>query len=97
MIDILKREILIAIVLLAIGLAALPAAIYLVGQQIMGPYESEAGLTGLMDHIWADLTAGAPQAWLLVLSPWLVIQTARLAMRIGRRRRSREPDHSSDM
>jgi hypothetical protein len=95
MIDIIKRELLIAVVLLAIGLAALPAAIYFVGQQIMGPYESEAGLTGLMDQIWADLMTGAPHAWLLVLSPWLVIQTARLAMRAGRRRKTREPDHSS--
>ncbi len=95
MITTLKRELLIALALLAVGLVLLPPAIYAVGQQLLGPYESDSGLTGLMDAIWVDLTTGAAHAWLLVLSPYVVIQIARLGLSVARGRRTRDLNHNS--
>jgi hypothetical protein len=89
------REAWIAATLLAFGVLALPPAIYLVGQQLFGPYDAGGGLAALVDRIWLDLTQGEPAAWLLVLSPYVVIQLGRLSLRLFRGRRSREPDHSS--
>jgi hypothetical protein len=90
------REAWLAATLLAFGVLALPAAIYLVGQQIFGPYEAEGGLAALVDRIWLDLAQGEPVAWLLVLSPYAVIQLGRISLRLFRGRRRREPDHSSE-
>ncbi len=80
------RETLLALVLLAVGLFALPAAVYLVGQEIIGPYE--AGLAGFYDAIGNALIAGNPYAWILVLSPYLSVQLLRLLLRLRRARRS---------
>jgi hypothetical protein len=90
------RETWIAATLLAFGVLALPPAIYLVGQQVFGPYDAEGGLTSLVDRVWLDLAQGEPVAWLLVLSPYVVVQLGRASLTLFRGRRTREPDHSSD-
>ena len=82
----LKKEALLAAVLLGIGLFVLPPAVYWVGQQIVGPYESDAGLLGLVGQIWSEFFRGAPAAWLLVASPYAFVQLLRLAVHAKRRR-----------
>lgn len=79
------RELLLALCLLAVGLFLLPAAVYFVGQEIIGPYE--AGLLGFYDAIGNALLAGSPYAWILVLSPCLAIQLFRLVLWMRRHRR----------
>ena len=80
----LKRELAIAAVLLAFGLVVLPYAIYFVGVQIIGDYESEDGALGLGLTIWSALAGGEWAAWVLVLSPYAVVQLLRLAVRVAR-------------
>lgn len=80
----IKREIAIAAALFAAGLLLLPPAIYWVGRQVAGDYGG--GPLALADQVWADFMHLEPAAWLLVLSPYLVLQLVRL---IGRTWRAR--------
>ena len=84
----IKRELTIAAVLLLIGLVPVPIAVYFVGQAVVGPYEGAAGLFGIMGQIVADLTGFRLGAWILVLSPYLIIQLLRVAIHAQRNRRS---------
>jgi len=81
-----RREIAIAASLLAFGLLALPFAIYLVGQRMLGEYGDGAGPLDLAESLWLDLLSLRPAAWILVLSPYLTIQLARAVRRIWRRK-----------
>ena len=81
----LKKELLIFAVLLLFGLIVLPVCVYVVGQNLIGQYSPDAGVSGLLTAIWNDLAGFAPAAWILVLSPWLVIQLLRLGVRLWRR------------
>jgi hypothetical protein len=84
--DALKRELTIAAVLFAFGFFALPLAIYWVGSEFIGQYEPGAGALTLADRIWSGLLSLNPFAWVLVLSPYIVIQLARLIRRTWRTR-----------
>jgi len=81
-----QREVAIAAALLAFGLLALPFAVYVVGQQMLGEYGDGLGALALAENIWADLLSFRLPAWVLVLSPYLTIQLARGVRRIWRRR-----------
>lgn len=83
-----RKELLIAAALLGFGALLLPYAIYIVGQQIVGEYEGDGGPVGLGVAIWTGLVQGQWAAWLLVLSPYVVIQLLRLG---ALARRSRKP------
>ena len=80
-----RKELLLAVVLVGIGLFALPPAVFWVGQRVVGEYTPEGGLWDLTLDIWAGLFALNPMAWILVFSPYCIIQILRLA-RAGRRR-----------
>jgi hypothetical protein len=79
-----NRELTIFGVLFFVGLVILPVCIYVVGINLIGEYSPEAGISGLLMAIWGDLARLRIGAWILVLSPWLVIQLLRLAIRIWR-------------
>ena len=82
-----QRELALAAGLLAFGLIALPFAIYFVGQNLLGEYAGAgAGALGLAETVWRDLLALQPLTWLLVLTPYVVVQIARLVGRVWRRR-----------
>jgi hypothetical protein len=81
-----QRETAIAAGMLAFGLLALPFAIYLVGQQLLGEYAEGSGALVLAESIWLDLLALRLPAWLLVLTPYLVVQLMRAVRRAWRRR-----------
>jgi len=88
----LRRELILAGILIAVGALLLPVAIYFTGQVLLGPYSDEGhGLGRLYADIFGDLAGGFLPAWLLVLSPWLAIQLLRLAVIPLRRKREREP------
>lgn len=80
------KELLIAAILLSFGTLLLPVAVFMVGQQILGSYEG-GGVADLSQAVWSALLAGRASAWLLVLSPYLVIQLLRLSWRVLYRRR----------
>jgi hypothetical protein len=81
-----QRETAIAAGMLAFGLLALPFAIYMVGQQLLGEYAEGGGALMLAESIWLDLLALRLPAWLLVLTPYLLVQLARAVRRTWRRR-----------
>jgi hypothetical protein len=80
-----QRELAIAAGLLAFGLIALPFAVYVVGQRVLGEYDEGAGALDLAESLWLDLLSFELPAWILVLSPYLTIQLARGIRRIWRR------------
>ena len=82
--DRLRRETVIAAAGLAFGLFVLPAAIYWVGKRIFGDYSPDGGMLALAEQIWSDLLALDPAAWLLVLSPYVIVQLGRLVRRLWR-------------
>lgn len=82
--DRIRNEAILAGLLLAFGLFILPVAIYFVGQQIIGEYEGN-GAVGLVLALWSALVRADGVAWILVLSPYLVIQLLRLTWKIWRR------------
>ena len=79
-----RKEILIAMVMLGFGLVLLPVLVYWVGTQVVGEYVAEGGLWALMGHVWGDLASGGLLAWILVVSPYLIIQLLRLARYLWR-------------
>ena len=81
-----QREVAIAAGLLAFGMLALPFAVYLVGQRMLGEYGDGLGPLALVESIWVDLLSLRLPAWILVLSPYLTIQLARGVLRIWRRK-----------
>jgi hypothetical protein len=81
-----QREVTIAASLLALGLLALPFAVYVVGQRLLGDYAEGAGALDLAESIWLDLLSLRLPAWILVLSPYLTVQLARAVRRVWRRR-----------
>jgi len=72
-----KRESLLFLWLLLAGLVLLPMAVYIVGRQVFGDYGG-AGFPAFYGMLHSDLRSGRPAIWFLVLSPYLVWQTARL-------------------
>ncbi len=82
--DALRRELIVGATLFAVGFFILPPAIYWVGQEVFGDYAPNAGIWALTESIWSDLLSFRPAAWLLVLSPYGVIQLLRLGRRCWR-------------
>ena len=80
-----KREVAVAASLLAFGLFVLPIAIYTVGRQLIGAYGETDSMWDLAEIIWADLLTLEPPAWILVLSPYIVVQLLRWVWRLWRR------------
>ncbi len=81
-----KRELVIAAVLFGFGLLALPFAIYWVGSQLIGEYSPDASPLTLAEQIWTNLLQLEPFAWVLVVSPYVVLQLVRLVRRVWRTR-----------
>ncbi len=83
----LRRELLLLAALLSCGLLPLPVVVYWFGSRVVGEYSAESGLWGLIGHIWSDLATGNVLAWILVLSPYLIIQLLRLGRVLWRHKR----------
>lgn len=86
-----KHELLLLGGLLGFGLFLLPIVVYLVGIEIVGPYEGEDGAFGLLASILTAVARGNWAAWMLTLSPYLIFQLTRSAVRVLRRPRPVTP------
>jgi hypothetical protein len=85
----IRRELIIAGVLVPTGCLLLPLAIYFTGQTLLEQYsDSGEGIGRLYGDIFRDVASGSPSAILLILSPWLGLQALRLALLPLRRRRT---------
>ena len=71
------RELCLFLCLLFFGLVLLPIGVYLVGDEVFGPYGGH-GFSGFFGSISSKIRSGDWVAWFLVLSPYLGWQTIRL-------------------
>lgn len=74
----LRREALLFAVFGGLGLLALPALVYLVGQELLGEYRPGANMGTFYADLYGHLGALSIWAWILVLGPWLAVQLLRL-------------------
>ncbi len=81
----LRKELIIAGVLILFGIAVLPFLVYLVGGAVVGPYEGGEGVGTLYQAILRGLVGLNPATWLLVLSPLTCIELLRYAARRSRK------------
>jgi hypothetical protein len=77
-----RREARIAVATIGFGLLVLPFGVYVVGQFLLGEYSG--GPLALAETIWLDLLSLRLPAWILVLSPYIIIQLARSVRRVWR-------------
>ena len=81
-----KKELWLAALIVGAGLFVLPAAVYMVGLQVVGEYPAPGGIRALTLNVWADAVRGHPLALILVFGPYGIIQLLRLARRLCRRK-----------
>ena len=74
----LQKELVIAGVLIGFAVLVLPLGVFWVGQGLIGQYAPGAGMLDLAESIWWELMQLRIGAWILVLSPYLIVQIARL-------------------
>ena len=86
-----KRELTVFLILIAVGLLGLPPAVFWVGQHVVGEYGDKGSIWDLTRAVWLALVEGQVAAWVLVLSPYLVVALLRLASVIWHARKAGEP------
>jgi hypothetical protein len=91
----LRFEAIFASIWLAIGLFALPAAIFAVGGALLGPYGENAGLGRFYGDFFGDLAEPSIRAWAIALGPLALISILRLVF-AGTGRGLQSPSVSQD-
>ena len=71
------REALLFLVLAIIGIALLPLAVFFVGDAVFGSYGGD-GFGDFFESLLGKLGRADRFAWLLVLSPYIVVQVLRM-------------------
>ena len=71
------KEIAIFVVLLFLGIVAVPIVVYQVGQTVFGTYAG-AGFSDFFGTLSAKIRIGDSVAWFLIMSPYLGWQCLRL-------------------
>jgi len=74
----LKTEALLLLGLIALGVWLVPALIYLVGSEMLGPYGEIQTISAFYLDLFGFLIAGRGIGWLLVTSPYLFLSVIRL-------------------
>ena len=72
-----RKEAILLAILLPFGVMFMPSAAYFAGGIVFGDYAGD-GFAGFFSTIGAKLLAGHWVAWLLVASPYLIVQCLRL-------------------
>ena len=75
----LKRESILALILIVAGLSVLPLLIWLIGSSVFGAYAGD-GFAGFYSDLTGRLGSGGVVAWFLVLSPLLGVSILRLTL-----------------
>ena len=80
----IRKEALLLLILFAAGIVLMPAVIYFIGQMIFGNYGGD-GFGDFFGTIGKKLIAADGVAWLLVASPYLILQCLRITAYAWRR------------
>lgn len=83
----IRKEAILLLILFVAGIVLMPAGIYFVGQMIFGNYAGD-GFGGFFGAIGKKLISADGVAWLLVASPYLILQCLRITAYAWRRSRS---------
>ena len=73
-----SKELALLLSLVLFGLVLLPICVFFVGKQVFGDY-GPSGLSGFFNSLGSKIRDGNLAAWFLILSPYLVWQTIRVA------------------
>lgn len=87
----LRFELILGSALLAVGLFVVPAAVYLVGNALLGAYGENATLGVFYADFFGDLASASGRAWTLALGPLVLISWLRLLFL----KRKAEPDEDA--
>jgi hypothetical protein len=71
-----RRELMILVVLLAVGLFIVPLLIYFVGNGVLGPYANGSPFALLVDF-FAGLRSGSLVYWSVVIGPYVFVMLLR--------------------
>lgn len=71
------REVILFLAFAIIGIALLPLAIFLVGDAVFGSYGGD-GFGDFFESLLGKLGRADRFAWLLVLSPYIILQVVRI-------------------
>lgn len=71
--------------LLLTAIVFIPAAGYLIGSTIVGPYEGDGGLAGYLGTIYLSAMRGERAALTLILSPLLIVVIWQISLLLFRR------------
>jgi hypothetical protein len=85
-----RFEAIFASIWLVVGLLVLPAAIFMVGGALLGPYGDNGGLGRFYGDFFGDLAEPSVRAWSIALGPLVLITLLRLVF-AGTHRRPDEP------
>lgn len=78
-----RKESVLLLWLLLVGIFILPGVIYLIGRSMFGEYGG-TGFSAFYGLLHSQLRSGEYSVWFLVLSPYLVWQILRLTFRVFR-------------
>ena len=67
--------------LLVLCFIIVPTLAYLVGAWLIGPYQGVFGLFGYVGSIYRDALRAEPSAWILLLSPLMIIAIWQIVLR----------------
>ncbi len=70
--------------ILVLCLIGVPVVVYWVGGLIVGPYEGEGGIMGMIRIIYADALTGHLSAWVLLFSPLLLVAIWMLVLKVNK-------------
>lgn len=85
MLKFLKREAIVAAVILVATLAIVFPAAYVVGGKTLGPYGEDGSLGSWLGSLFSALAHGNPAIWFFALSPLAAISVLRLGIAAARR------------
>lgn len=87
-----RRELIVLLVGIVLGVVLAPIATFLVGSRVLGPYAGGPGLPALMASFLRGLAAGGLAYWVIALGPYLFLLLLRaLAAALRRIKSPREP------
>ena len=81
----LKKEAIIAAIILAVTLVLIVPLAVIVGGTTLGEYAGSPGMTGYLGDVFGALAAGDAAIWFFVLSPLLALSLLRAGFGVAKR------------
>jgi len=83
----------ISVMLVLLSLIIVPVCAYLFGGLIVGPYEGDGRLPGYLGKIISRAFSGDRSAWILMLTPSIIVSIWSIVIWQGRRQRAKKAEN----